>query len=62
MNMGRGFQGALLKVFKARDFQLKVLQVEEINENYLRFRVDLGGLLEFQNPFPTLWVRCWFPI
>lgn len=60
--MGRGFQGALLKAFRAREGQLRVLETENVTPSYRRLRVDVGDLFDVQPPFPTMWLRGWFPI
>lgn len=56
----RGLNGALLKAFRAQDLQLTVTRWEELGEHLIRLRVDLDGLLERDEVYPTYWLRLWF--
>ncbi|GAC70642.1 siderophore-interacting protein [Gordonia soli] len=57
---GRGWQGAVLKLFGADDFELTVTRSEVVTDHYLRIGFSGGGLLSAKPVHPTLWVRLWF--
>ena len=57
----RGWQGAVLKLFRADDYELPVTGREQITEHYLRLNFSAGGLLADRPIHPTMWVRMWFP-
>jgi len=57
---GRGWQGAVLKLFGADDFTLTVTRSEVVTEHYLRVHFTGGGLLASTPVHPTMWVRLWF--
>ncbi|GED96631.1 siderophore-interacting protein [Gordonia crocea] len=56
----RGWQGAVLKLLRADDFQLTVTGVDKITDHYLRVHFADGGLLARHDVHPTMWVRLWF--
>jgi NADPH-dependent ferric siderophore reductase len=56
----RGFQGAVLKLFRAGDHQLTVTGRRELTPHYLRLSFDGGGLLTDRPLHPTMWIRMWF--
>jgi len=56
----RGFQGAVLKLFRAGDYQLTVTGRRELTSRYLRLSFDGGGLLTDRPLHPTMWIRMWF--
>ncbi|MER5382745.1 siderophore-interacting protein [Streptomyces sp. NPDC002688] len=60
MGQRRGWEGAVLKLMRARDFVLTVTDVEDVTPLYRRLRVDGGGLLAATGVHPTMWVRLWF--
>lgn len=60
MGQRRGWEGAVLKLMRARDFVLTVTDVEDVTPLYRRLRVDDGGLLAATGVHPTMWVRLWF--
>ncbi|WP_329190023.1 siderophore-interacting protein [Streptomyces sp. NBC_01428] len=60
MGQRRGWEGAVLKLLRARDFVLTVTDVEEVAPLYRRLRVADGGLLAATGVHPTMWVRLWF--
>ncbi|MEJ9077143.1 siderophore-interacting protein [Gordonia malaquae] len=57
----RGWQGAIMKAFRADDFVLTVTGVEQVTEHYVRLGFAGGGLLAAIPVHPTMWVRGWFP-
>lgn len=61
--MGRGYQGAVLHMLRAPEFDLEVVGVEEIG-GFTRVRVQcpelLGAGATHDLP-PTVWVRLWVP-
>ncbi|QRY62792.1 siderophore-interacting protein [Gordonia sp. PDNC005] len=57
----RGWQGAIMKAFRADDFVLTVTGVETVTEHYVRLGFTGGGLLAEIPVHPTMWVRGWFP-
>src|SRR5436309_6327097 len=56
----RGFQGAVLKLLRAGDYQLTVTGRRELSPHYLRLSFDAGGLLTDRPLHPTMWIRMWF--
>jgi NADPH-dependent ferric siderophore reductase len=56
----RGFQGAVLKLLRAGDYQLSVTECRELSPHYLRLSFDAGGLLTDRPVHPTMWIRMWF--
>ncbi|MGN5238671.1 siderophore-interacting protein [Rhodococcus sp. SJ-3] len=57
----RGWQGAVLKLLRADDYELTVTSRTEITEHYLRIGFTDGGLLADHPVHPTMWIRMWFP-
>ncbi|MGA5041718.1 siderophore-interacting protein [Streptomyces capoamus] len=60
MGQGRGWEGAVLKLLRAKDFVLTVLDAQDVTPHYRRLRVSDGGLLAATGVHPTMWVRLWF--
>ncbi|WP_432245420.1 siderophore-interacting protein [Arthrobacter sp. G.S.26] len=58
--MKRSWEGAVLKVFGAKDFSLAVTGREQIGPQFMRIRVDGGSLLADCGVHPTMWIRLWF--
>ena len=58
----RGFDSLVLKAMKAPDYELTVLDKEQITDHFLRLKFQAGGLLNSHPPFPTQWVRLWVPL
>lgn len=61
--MGRGYQGAVLNVLRAPEFELDILDVAPAGD-YTRVRVhneDLLGHGRTRELPPTVWVRLWIP-
>jgi NADPH-dependent ferric siderophore reductase len=56
----RGFQGAVLKLMRAGDYQLTVTGRREISPHYLRLSFEAGGMLADRPLHPTMWIRMWF--
>jgi NADPH-dependent ferric siderophore reductase len=56
----RGFQGAVLKLLRAGDYQLTVTGRREISAHYLRLSFTAGGMLSDRPLHPTMWIRMWF--
>jgi len=56
----RGFQGAVLKLLRAGEYQLTVTGRRELSAHYLRLSFDAGGLLTDRPLHPTMWIRMWF--
>lgn len=57
----RGFQGAVLRGFGARDHRAVVLGTELLAPGFLRVRLRSDTLFDDAVPFPTAWLRFWFP-
>ena len=55
----RGFQGAVLKLLRAGDYQLTVTGKRQISEHYLRLSFTTGAMLDDQPLHPTMWIRMW---
>ncbi|MFH9721406.1 siderophore-interacting protein [Streptomyces sp. NPDC017254] len=58
--MGHGWQGAVLKLFRGKDFTFTVTGAEQVTEDYRRVSFTDGGLLAAAGIHPTMWVRLWF--
>lgn len=56
----RGWQGAVLKLLRAGDYQLTVTGRRELSPRYLRLSFDAGGMLAQHPVHPTMWIRIWF--
>ncbi|ORA26930.1 ABC transporter ATP-binding protein/permease [Mycobacterium aquaticum] len=59
--MARGFQGAIMRGFGARDHQATVVGTEWRTPNLLRIRMVSPTLFEDAVAEPTSWLRFWFP-
>ncbi|MFJ4619732.1 siderophore-interacting protein [Streptomyces sp. NPDC088812] len=60
MAQGRGWEGAVLKLMRAKDFTLTVTGAEDVTPHYRRLHLTDGGLLAATGVHPTMWVRLWF--
>jgi NADPH-dependent ferric siderophore reductase len=58
--MGHGWEGAVLKLLRAKDFTFTVTGAEQLAEHYRRLAFTDGGLLAELGVHPTMWVRLWF--
>ncbi|MBE1574092.1 ABC transporter ATP-binding protein/permease [Amycolatopsis roodepoortensis] len=59
--MARGFQGAVMRGFGARDHEATVVETEEITPRFVRVRFVSPTLFEDVVVEPTAWLRFWFP-
>lgn len=57
----RGWQGAVLKLWRPGDYLFTVTGRREISPHYLRLSFAAGGMLSNHPLHPTMWVRMWFP-
>jgi NADPH-dependent ferric siderophore reductase len=55
-----GWEGVVLKLFRAKDFVFTVTGAEQVTERYRRVHFSDGGLLRAVGIHPTMWVRLWF--
>ncbi|MFJ9633182.1 siderophore-interacting protein [Streptomyces sp. NPDC101175] len=60
MVQGRGWEGAVLKLLRAKDFEFTVTRAEDVTPRYRRLRLTDGGMLAATGVHPTMWVRLWF--
>ncbi|MFI6377490.1 siderophore-interacting protein [Streptomyces sp. NPDC050546] len=60
MAQGRGWEGAVLKLLRAKDFVFTVTGARDITPDYRRLSFTDGGLLAATGVHPTMWVRLWF--
>ncbi|MFF7528763.1 siderophore-interacting protein [Streptomyces bobili] len=60
MAQGRGWEGAVLKLMRGKDFTLTVTGSEQVTPDYRRLHLTDGGLLAATGVHPTMWVRLWF--
>lgn len=60
MGQGRGWEGAVLKLMRAKDFEFTVTGAEDVTPHYRRLRLSDGGMLAVTGVHPTMWVRLWF--
>lgn len=59
--MARGFQGAILRGFGARDHVATVLETERVAPHFVRIRMTSATLFEDAEAEPAAWLRFWFP-
>src|ERR1700727_2245338 len=59
--MARGFQGAILRGFGARDHTPTVLETVQIAPHFVRIRMESATLFEDAEAEPAAWLRFWFP-
>ncbi|SDP76425.1 NADPH-dependent ferric siderophore reductase, contains FAD-binding and SIP domains [Streptomyces sp. cf386] len=60
MGQGHGWEGAVLKLLRAKDFVFTVTGAEDVTPHYRRVHLQDGGLLAAAGVHPTMWVRLWF--
>lgn len=60
MGQGRGWEGAVLKLMRAKDFEFTVTDAEDVTADFRRLRLTDGGMLAATGVHPTMWVRLWF--
>ncbi|MFT3716697.1 MAG: siderophore-interacting protein [Gordonia sp. (in: high G+C Gram-positive bacteria)] len=58
--LSRGWQGTVMKMMRADDFELTVTRTETVTEHYVRLGFTDGGLLQKISRHPTMWIRLWF--
>ncbi|WP_175410486.1 siderophore-interacting protein [Streptomyces sp. TRM64462] len=58
--MGHGWQGAVLKIMRGKDFTLTVRSNERVSDRLHRLSFSDGGMLRATGVHPTMWVRLWF--
>jgi NADPH-dependent ferric siderophore reductase len=56
----RNWEGVVLKVMGAKDYELEVTGSEWITPDFLRVHLRDGGLLAESGIHPTMWIRVWF--
>jgi ATP-binding cassette subfamily B protein IrtA len=59
--MARGFQGAMLRGFGARDHTATVLETIWIAPHFVRIRMESPTLFSDAEAEPAAWLRFWFP-
>jgi len=59
--MARGFQGAVLRSFGARDHTATVLETVRIAPHFVRIRMESATLFQDAQAEPAAWLRFWFP-
>ena len=59
--MARGFQGAMLRGFGARDHTATVIETVRIAPHFVRIRMESPTLFEDAQAEPAAWLRFWFP-
>ncbi|MFJ3957939.1 ABC transporter ATP-binding protein/permease [Arthrobacter sp. NPDC090010] len=57
----RGFQGAVMRGFGARDHRATVTGTESLAPHFLRVRMMSPTLFQDATADPTAWLRFWFP-
>ncbi|MFD7546334.1 MULTISPECIES: siderophore-interacting protein [unclassified Streptomyces] len=58
--MGHGWEGAVLKLLRGKDFVFTVTGTEVVNDRLRRLHLTDGGMLAVTGTHPTMWVRIWF--
>ncbi len=59
--MARGFQGAVLRGFGARDHTATVIETVRIAPHFVRIRMESPTLFQDAQAEPAAWLRFWFP-
>jgi len=59
--MARGFQGAMLRGFGARDHVATVIETISIAPHFVRVRMESPTLFDEVQAEPAAWLRFWFP-
>jgi ATP-binding cassette subfamily B protein IrtA len=59
--MARGFSGAVLRGFGARDHTATVLETIRIAPHFVRIRMESATLFQDAEAEPAAWLRFWFP-
>ena len=59
--MARGFQGAMLRSFGARDHTATVIETLNIAPHFVRVRMESPTLFHDAQAEPAAWLRFWFP-
>ena len=59
--MARGFQGAMLRGFGARDHTATVIETVKLAPHFLRVRMQSPTLFDEVQTEPAAWLRFWFP-
>jgi ATP-binding cassette subfamily B protein IrtA len=59
--MARGFQGAMLRGFGARDHIATVIETVQIAPHFVRVRMESPTLFDEAQAEPAAWLRFWFP-
>lgn len=59
--MARGFQGAILRGFGARDHVATVVETERVAPHFVRVRMESATLFDDVEAEPAAWLRFWFP-
>ncbi len=59
--MARGFQGAMLRGFGARDHTATVIETVRVAPHFVRVRMESHTLFEDAQAEPAAWLRFWFP-
>ena len=59
--MARGFQGAMLRGFGARDHTATVIETVSIAPHFVRIRMESPTLFQDAQAEPAAWLRFWFP-
>ncbi|WP_200305339.1 siderophore-interacting protein [Streptomyces adelaidensis] len=60
MGQGHGWEGAVLRLLRGKDFVFTVTGAEQVTEHYRRLHLTDGGMLRLTGVHPTMWVRLWF--
>lgn len=60
MGQGHGWEGAVLKLLRAKDYEFTVTGAEDVGPDYRRLHLTDGGMLAATGVHPTMWVRLWF--
>jgi len=59
--MARGFQGAMMRGFGARDHTATVIETVDLAPHFRRIRMTSPTLFDDVTAEPTAWLRFWFP-
>ncbi|MDN3023865.1 siderophore-interacting protein [Streptomyces sp. S.PB5] len=60
MGQGHGWEGAVLRLLRAKDYVFTVTGAEDVTPLYRRVHLTDGGMLAETGVHPTMWVRLWF--
>lgn len=59
--LGKGIQGVIMRAYKSRDYTITLTGATELAGHYRRLYFTAPELLAAHPPYPSMWIRVWFP-